>query len=72
MVGITPEPATTFSLFPAKATAILKALDQYVAYDQTQKPESTSTPIVYVGYGIYAPEYNWDDYKGVDVKAKCC
>ena len=26
--------------------------------------------IVYVGYGIEAPEYNWDDYKGVDVKGK--
>jgi Zn-dependent M28 family amino/carboxypeptidase len=26
--------------------------------------------IVYVGYGIVAPEQNWDDYKGVDVKDK--
>ena len=26
--------------------------------------------IVYVGYGIEAPEYKWDDYKGVDVKGK--
>ena len=26
--------------------------------------------IVYVGYGIDAPEYQWDDYKGVDVKGK--
>ena len=26
--------------------------------------------IVYVGYGIDAPEYKWDDYKGVDVKGK--
>ena len=27
-------------------------------------------PIVFVGYGIHAPEYNWDDYAGVDVKGK--
>jgi Zn-dependent M28 family amino/carboxypeptidase len=27
-------------------------------------------PIVFVGYGIVAPEYRWDDYKGVDVKGK--
>ena len=27
-------------------------------------------PIVFVGYGINAPEYNWDDYKGVDLKGK--
>ena len=49
----------------------LKPLDQYVAYDQTQQPESkVDAPIVFVGYGIAAPEYNWDDYKGVDVKGK--
>lgn len=28
------------------------------------------SPIIFVGYGIVAPEYNWDDYKGVDVKGK--
>lgn len=49
----------------------LKPLDEYVAYDQTQQPESdVDAGIVYVGYGIEAPEYNWDDYKGVDVKGK--
>jgi Zn-dependent M28 family amino/carboxypeptidase len=25
---------------------------------------------VFVGYGVVAPEYNWDDYKGVDVRGK--
>src|SRR5437588_7747190 len=49
----------------------LKALDEYVAYDQTQQPQSdVDAEIVYVGYGIEAPEYDWDDYKGVDVKGK--
>ena len=72
MVGITPEPQTTFSLISAKGAATnLKALDQYVAYDQTQQPQSdVDAQIVYVGYGIDAPEYNWDDYKGVDVRGK--
>ncbi len=28
------------------------------------------SPIVFAGYGIVAPEYRWDDYKGVDVKGK--
>ena len=72
MVGITPQPATTFALVPAKGgTNDLKPLDQYVAYDQTQQPQSdVNAEIVYVGYGIEAPEYNWDDYKGTDVKGK--
>ena len=31
---------------------------------------SFDAPAVFVGHGIVAPEYNWDDYKGVDVKGK--
>src|SRR5712672_877639 len=38
MVGITPAPETTFELAPAKGQAMqLKPLDQYVAYDETQR-----------------------------------
>jgi len=72
MVGITPAPETTFSIVPSKGDPVaLRSLDQYVGYDQTQQPESdVDAEIVYVGYGIEAPEYNWDDYKGVDVKGK--
>jgi len=72
MVGITPSPETTFSLVPASGPRMaLKVLDDYVSYDQTQQPQSEiDAPIVYVGYGIHAPEYSWDDYKGVDVKGK--
>lgn len=72
MVGITPGADTRFRLIPAKGPALdLKPLEDYVAYDQTQQPESTiDAEIVYVGYGIEAPEYNWNDYKGADVKGK--
>jgi Zn-dependent M28 family amino/carboxypeptidase len=72
MVGITPLAETKFALVgPGSDSRDLKVLDDYVAYDQTQKPESdVNADIVFVGYGIEAPEYNWDDYKGVDVKGK--
>src|SRR5512138_997968 len=30
----------------------------------------TDSDVVFVGYGIVAPEYGWDDYKGVDVRGK--
>jgi Zn-dependent M28 family amino/carboxypeptidase len=72
MVGITPLPETTFSLVPnAGAPMTLKVLDDYVVYDQTQQPHSQiDAPIVFVGYGIRAPEYGWDDFKNVDVKGK--
>lgn len=32
--------------------------------------EVPASEIVFVGYGVVAPEYQWDDYKGVDVKGK--
>jgi Zn-dependent M28 family amino/carboxypeptidase len=72
MVGTTLAPETTFSLVPAKGSPRdLKFLSEYTAYDETQQTESNvNADIVYVGYGIQAPEYQWDDYKGVDVKGK--
>ena len=72
MVGITPQPETTFLLVSGRGDAkSLTPLDDYVAYDQTQQPQSdVDAEIVYVGYGIEAPEYKWDDYKGVDVRGK--
>jgi Zn-dependent M28 family amino/carboxypeptidase len=71
-VGVTTLPETQFSLVPKQGEAMnLKPLDEYVAYDQTQQPQSdVDAEIVFVGYGIEAPEYNWDDYKGADVRGK--
>jgi Zn-dependent M28 family amino/carboxypeptidase len=72
LVGITTLPDTQFTLVPKRGEAMnLKLLDEYVAYDQTQQAQSdVAAEIVFVGYGIEAPEYNWDDYKGADVRGK--
>jgi Zn-dependent M28 family amino/carboxypeptidase len=72
LVGITTLPETEFKLSPDHGEALtLKPRDEYVAFDQTQQPQSeVDAEIVYVGYGIEAPEYNWDDYKGMDVRGK--
>ena len=72
MVGVTTQPESTFSLVPANGQPMqLKLFDDYVASNQEQQPQAeVNSEIVYVGYGIEAPEYNWDDYKGVDVKGK--
>ena len=72
LIGITTLPETKFSLVPKRGGPMdLKPLDDYVAYDHTQQPQSdVDAEIVYVGYGIEAPEYKWDDYKGVDLKGK--
>jgi Zn-dependent M28 family amino/carboxypeptidase len=72
MVGITTLPQTRFVFAgPGADSRDLKYLDEYVGYDQTQQPVSdVNAEIVFVGYGIEAPEYNWDDYKSTDVKGK--
>jgi Zn-dependent M28 family amino/carboxypeptidase len=72
MVGVTTLPQTTFSIVPTSGEPMeLKPLTDYVAFNESQQPESdVDADIVFVGYGIEAPEYNWDDYKGVDVKGK--
>jgi Zn-dependent M28 family amino/carboxypeptidase len=72
LVGIATESSSTFSLEPRSGAAIpLKLADDIVAMDESQSPSSDiDAPIVFVGYGISAPEYKWDDYKGVDVRGK--
>jgi Zn-dependent M28 family amino/carboxypeptidase len=70
--GVHTLPATSASLQPAQGNAIdLKLGDDYVTSNQTQTDSvDVDAPIVFVGYGIEAPEYHWNDYKGADVKGK--
>jgi Zn-dependent M28 family amino/carboxypeptidase len=72
MVGITTLPDTTASLVPKNGEPLqLKNLDDFVIHNETQTDVADiDAPIVFVGYGITAPEYKWDDYKGVDLKGK--
>ena len=71
-VGVKTLSGTSASLQPAHGAAMdLKLADDYVAGNQTQTDSvDIDAPIVFVGYGIEAPEYQWDDFKGVDVKGK--
>lgn len=72
MTGVTTRPETTFSIVPEKGEPMtLKLGEQYVASDQTQQPtDDVDADVVFVGYGIEAPDYNWNDYKGTDVHGK--
>ncbi|MGZ4834745.1 MAG: M28 family peptidase [Terriglobales bacterium] len=72
MVGITTEPSTNVYLLQSgKATQKLKLGDDIVAMDETQNAaDDIDADIVFVGYGIDAPEYQWNDFKDVDVRGK--
>ena len=63
---------TSFTLLPASGAPIhLKYGEDYLTKDQTGATNvELDAPIVFVGYGIDAPEYHWNDYAGVDVKGK--
>ena len=71
-VGSHTESGTTLGFAPNGGEAIpLKLFDDYVTTNQTATDSAdVDAPIVFVGYGIEAPEYQWDDFKGVDVKGK--
>ncbi|MEP7325953.1 MAG: M28 family peptidase [Gemmatimonadota bacterium] len=66
------------SLTPSSTTSVtgtqprgLTYRDDYVLWSMRNEPEVRAAgDVVFVGYGIVAPEYQWDDYRGVDVKNK--
>jgi len=66
----TIENKTSFSFVPAAGVPVDLAYGtEIVAKDQTGQPIADfDAPIVFVGYGIHAPEYHWDDYAGADGK----
>jgi Zn-dependent M28 family amino/carboxypeptidase len=53
-------------------TLTLSFPDDFVAVSRrmAQELQVENSDVVFVGYGIVAPEYGWDDYKGLDVRGK--
>jgi Zn-dependent M28 family amino/carboxypeptidase len=68
LAGIKSQPKMFF-LIGDKPTE-LKFPDDFVASSARLQPEINKSDLVFVGYGVSAPEYGWDDYKNVDVKGK--
>ena len=69
LVGLTPHPSLVWG--KGGATRSLTYLDDFVAW--AERPEShivADGDLVFVGYGIRAAEWRWDDYKDVDVRGK--
>ena len=70
LAGITTQPR--MSLAVGAQTRDLKFPDDFVASSARLQPQIKveNSDIVFVGYGIVAPEYDWNDYKDVDVRGK--
>ncbi len=70
LAGYTPTPTMSFNI-RGKQMALDYSTD-YIARSLRYVPDVKveNSDVVFVGYGVVAPEYGWDDYKGVDVKGK--
>jgi len=71
LVGITPTPAPLVFRKGAQQQT-LKWKDDVVAWTKHVADSASieNSELVFVGYGVVAPEFKWDDYKGVAVKGK--
>jgi len=63
---------TQLSLKAGERAIEMEPLRDFVALSRRMQPviEVESSELVFVGYGVQAPEYGWDDYKGLDVRGK--
>lgn len=72
LVGLRPMVTAPFTVKQGGKSKHLKVLGDLVPFSTrvAEEVSLTDSEMVFVGYGIQAPEFNWDDYKGVDVKGK--
>jgi Zn-dependent M28 family amino/carboxypeptidase len=70
LAGVTGSPSATFTIGGKNAS--LEYPDQFVAFTSRLIPEVevSNSDLVFVGYGVVAPEYGWDDYKDIDLQGK--
>ncbi|HYL86868.1 MAG TPA: M28 family peptidase [Candidatus Angelobacter sp.] len=72
MVAVKTLPETTFRFEEASGKSFeAKNLTDFVTSNESQAESADiDAPLVFLGYGIKAPEYGWDDYKTMDLKGK--
>lgn len=71
LVGIATQPESELSASARGKSVRLQYGEDFVGADETQRASDRfEGDVVFVGHGISAPEYHWDDYKGTDVAGK--
>jgi Zn-dependent M28 family amino/carboxypeptidase len=71
LVGITGDPSMALTITGGDEDLVLKYKDDFMGFSSREQEQvEASGELVFVGYGTVAPEFNWDDYKGVDVAGK--
>ena len=72
LVGVNSSQPESWTFEGHGKSLTLKQWDQFIVDGgvQEERAELDEAELVFVGYGIQAPEYDWDDYKGVDLTGK--
>jgi Zn-dependent M28 family amino/carboxypeptidase len=72
LVGVTAEQPPEWRFAGKDAELVLKQWDDFIVSSGVQAPTAAveNAELVFVGYGIQAPEYDWDDFKGADLDGK--
>jgi len=71
LVSIEPNSSSTLSWGSGRAATAIPWADGFVGLSHRQQPDvSIDADVVFVGHGIGAPEFGWDDYKDADVAGK--
>jgi Zn-dependent M28 family amino/carboxypeptidase len=72
IIGITSRGPDVVTFRKGDSTLDLKPFEDVITFSPLETPSAKidAAEVVFVGYGIVAPEYGWDDYKGADLKGK--
>lgn len=72
IVGVDSKSPASVVFAHGEARLALRHSEDLVAFSGVQAPEARvdDAEVVFVGYGIVAPEFQWDDYKGADLRGK--
>jgi Zn-dependent M28 family amino/carboxypeptidase len=71
LVRVVTSPNSTLRAVKGQTTLDIPCEEGFSGTSQTQKElEEFDAEAIFLGHGITAPEFGWDDYQGVDVKGK--
>ena len=71
LTGVETQPGAALTFTSKHGSTTLRWLDDFVGVSQQQQPKTDfDAEVVFAGHGITAPEFNWDDYRDVDVRGK--
>jgi len=71
LIRVTTDPKSTLSAKLGDRVIDFRCEDEFAGQSHSQQPDvAFNADAVFVGHGITAPEFGWDDYAGIDVKGK--